>query len=180
MLIRTFISIDVPVTDEMESLFDRLRHIGGIRVPPSKQIHLTLKFLGDTDDKKVVRLCSTLKEALSEEGSFEITVEGLGAFPDRKNPRIVWLGIKDQERLMAIAEKVDDTVKKMGLKCDDKRFSPHITVGRTDRRVDLKELFKESEDVEFCIFRCDRVDVMKSVLTPKGAIHSVIESIQLD
>ena len=67
-----------------------------------------------------------------------------------------------------------------GRNLNAKRFSPHITVGRADRRVDLKGLFKEAEDIEFCRFRCDRVNVMKSVLTPKGAIHSAIESIPLD
>ena len=64
MLIRTFISIDVPMTEEISSLLSSLRDIRGVRVPPDGQIHLTLKFLGDTDEKKVTKLCTSLRESL--------------------------------------------------------------------------------------------------------------------
>ena len=179
MLIRTFISIDVPITDEISSLLDSLRDIKGIRVPPVGQIHLTLKFLGDTDDKKVTKLCVSLREALFDIPPFDLKVEGVGAFPNEKNPRVLWMGVKGPDELIHIADVIDETVRSMNLKCDDKKFSPHITVGRIDGRPDLKGFFKENEGKGFCSFRCSSVKVMKSELTPKGAIHSVIDSIEL-
>ena len=179
MLIRTFISIDVPITDEISSLLRSLRDIKGIRVPPEGQIHLTLKFLGDTDEKKVTKLCASLGEALVDTSSFDVVIEGVGAFPNERNPRVLWMGVKEPDELIRIAEIVDGTVRKMNLRCDDKKFSPHITVGRIDGRPDLKEIFKENKGKGFCSFRCSSVKVMKSELTPKGAIHSVIDSIEL-
>ena len=178
-MIRTFISIDIPVTDEIAGALDDLKRTENVRPVPKQQMHLTLKFLGDQDERKVERLCSSLRDALSGTGPFDITVEGIGAFPDMKHPKVVWLGIKDPELLIGLADKVDSVVKGLKLKADDKRFSPHITVGRVTGRTDLKDFFARYEKTSFCSFTCGHVDVMKSVLTPKGAIHSMIERIEL-
>lgn len=180
MLIRTFISIDVPITDEISEVLESLKHMDGIRASPKEQIHITLKFLGDTDEKKVIRLCDSLEKALSEKEPFDITISGTGAFPNQRNPRVVWLGTKDPEQLVGIADTVNDTVSSMNLKCDDKKFSPHITIGRVNGRCDLKGIFNDYSKKTFCTFRCDHIDVMKSVLTPKGAIHSVVRRIWLN
>ncbi len=178
-MIRTFISIDVPVTEELRSVLESLKKIDGVRVTPENQSHLTLKFLGDTDEKKVEKLCSALKESLAGNGSFDVVIQGAGAFPNERNPRVVWLGVKDPERLIELTDAVDSTVKELNIKADDKMFSPHLTLGRINGRCDLKEFFKENGGKVFGSFRCDHVDVMKSVLTPKGAIHSVISRIEL-
>ena len=178
-MIRTFISIDIPVTDEIADVLDEMKDTENIRPVPKQQMHLTLKFLGDQDERKVERLCSSLRDALSGTGPFDIVVEGVGAFPDMKHPKVVWLGVKDPKPLIELANKVDSVIKGLKMKADDKRFSPHITVGRVTSRVDLKDLFARYERTSFCSFTCDHVDVMKSVLTPKGAIHSIIERIEL-
>ena len=178
-MIRTFISVDIPVTDGIAAVLEEMRKTDNVRPVPKGQMHLTLKFLGDQDERKVEELCSSLTDTLSGTGSFDITVEGVGAFPDMKHPKVVWLGIKDPELLIGLAEKVDSVIKGLKMKADDKRFSPHITVGRVTGRTDLKDFFARYEKTSFCSFTCNHVDVMKSVLTPKGAIHSIIERIEL-
>ena len=178
-MIRTFISIDIPLTDAIDEVLGEMRRADNVRPVPKEQIHLTLKFLGDQDEKKVEKLCSSLKDALHRTEPFDIVVEGVGAFPDMRHPKVVWLGVKDPESLFGLAEKVDSAVKEMKLKSDDKRFSPHITIGRVNDRTELDDFFSRYKGIEFCSFRCDHVDVMKSVLTPKGAIHSVVERIEL-
>ena len=178
-MIRTFISVDVPVTEELRSLLDSLKKMDGVRVTPENQLHLTLKFLGDVDERKIERLCSELRRSLEGTGPFDVVIQGTGAFPNQRNPRVLWLGVKDPERLIDAADIVDSTVKELNIKADDKKFSPHLTLGRINGRCDLKEFFKENGGKVFCSFCCDHVDVMKSVLTPKGAIHSVIERIEL-
>ena len=178
-MIRTFISVDVPVTEELRSVLESLKKTDGVRVTPENQLHLTLKFLGDTDEKKVEKLCSELRISLKGTGPFDVVIQGAGAFPNQRNPRVLWLSVKDPERLVDAAEVVDSTVKGLKIKADDKRFSPHLTVGRINGKCDLKDFFKDNDKKAFCSFRCYHIDVMKSVLTPKGAIHSVIESIEL-
>lgn len=178
-MIRTFISLDIPLTDGIADVLDEMKIADNVRPVPEGQIHLTLKFLGDQDERKVERLCSSLRDALSGTGPFDITVEGVGAFPDMKHPKVIWLGVKDPKPLIELADKVNSAVKAMKLRSDDKRFSPHITVGRVTGRTDLKDFFARYEKTSFCSFTCGHVDVMKSVLTPKGAIHSIIERIEL-
>lgn len=178
-MMRTFISIDIPLTDAIEEVLDEMKRTDNVRLVPKGQMHLTLKFLGDQDERKVEKLCSSLKETLNGTEPFDIVVEGAGAFPDMRHPKVVWLGVKDPESLIGLAEKVDSAVKGMKLKSDDKRFSPHITIGRVNSRAELDDFFSRHKGIEFCSFCCDHVDVMKSVLTPKGAIHSVVERLEL-
>ena len=178
-MIRTFISVDVPVTGELKEAMDSLRGYENVRVVNEKQLHLTLKFLGDTDERKVERLCSALKGSLEGTDAFDLVIEGAGAFPNERNPRVVWLGVKEPGRLIEIADTVDSTVKDLKIKADDKKFSPHLTLGRINGRCDLTDYFRENKKRTFCSFRCESVNVMKSELTPKGAIHSVIETIDL-
>lgn len=178
-MIRTFVSIDVPVSDEMKEILSELDCRKNVRVADAEQIHLTLKFLGDTDEKDVQRLCQSLKTALDGQRAFDITVVGMGGFPNECRPRVIWLGVEDSSRLKEIAGIVDGCVKGLKLDCDNKRFSPHITVGRVNGSTDIRDLVRDCKGKVLCTFRCDHVDVMESILYPKGAIHSVVDSIQL-
>ena len=180
MMIRTFVSVPVPMTDEIAGILSDLKSVKGIRVSPPGQIHLTLKFLGDTDEKKVSKLCQSLKESLIGMGSFNVVIEGIGAFPNERNPKVIWLGIREPDRLKDTASIVDKCVKDLNIKTDDKPFSPHMTVSRVNYKTDLKDIFLDNKDRQFCSFRCDHIDVMKSELTPKGAIHTIIENIPLE
>ena len=178
-MMRTFISVDIPLTDVIDEVLGEMRRADNVRPVPKEQIHLTLKFLGDQDEKKIERLCSSLRDSLHGTEPFDIRVEGVGAFPDIRHPKVVWLGVKDPKPLIELANKVDSAVKAMKLKSDDKRFSPHITIGMVNGRADLDDFFGRYKGTSFCTCRCDHIDVMKSVLTPKGAIHSVVERIEL-
>ena len=179
MMIRTFVSVDVPVSDSIKDLLSELKGIRNVKVSPENQMHITLKFLGDTDEKKVMRLCSSLRDALKDTKDFDITIEGVGTFPNIRNPRVIWLGVKDPKGLIDAADIIDSCVKGLNLNCDDKRFSPHMTVGRVNGPTDIKDLLDNDKKKVFCSFRCDHIDIMKSVLTPKGAIHSVVDRIDL-
>ena len=140
-MMRTFISVDIPLTDVIDEVLGEMRRADNVRPVPKEQIHLTLKFLGDQDEKKIERLCSSLRDSLHGTEPFDIRVEGVGAFPDIRHPKVVWLGVKDPKPLIELANKVDSAVKAMKLKSDDKRFSPHITIGRVNGRADLDDFF---------------------------------------
>ena len=180
MMIRTFVSIHVPVSEEMKEILSELDCRKSVRAANAEQIHLTLKFLGDIDEKEVERLCQSLKTALKGQKSFDVTVMGMGGFPNECRPRIIWLGVKDPGRLKEITGIVDGCVKGLELDCDDKKFHPHITVGRVYGKTDIEDLVRDCKGKVLCTFRCDHVDVMESILYPKEAVHSVIESIPLD
>lgn len=177
--IRTFISVDIPMTDEIEQLLEELKGVPNVRPVPEGQIHITLKFLGDTYPDKVEKLCRALRTSLSGTPSFDLSLKGIGAFPSIRDPRVIWVGFEDSSELLSLASIVDETVSMLKLKCDDKRFSPHMTVGRVNGRTDIASLVASDTDKVFCSFRCTHVNIMRSELTPKGARHSVIERIDL-
>ena len=97
--VRTFISIDVPLTDKIQCALDHLKGIGNVRPVNVSQIHLTLSFIGDIDLRKAEKLCSSLESELSDFTEFQLCVKGAGRFPPKGNPRVIWLGFEDSEKL---------------------------------------------------------------------------------
>lgn len=178
-MIRTFISIDMPVTDTVKDAIGALRSVRNIRPVSVKQIHITLSFLGDTDENRIPQLEKRLKDVFQGFGAYDITVKGVGTFPNDRNPRVVWMGIDDNERLMLAADNVRSVLDDMNLNYDGKRFSPHITIGRVNGKTDVRDFLNTYRDSIFSKFNCKEIRIMGSELTPKGAIHTVLARIPL-
>lgn len=176
--IRTFVSIPVPVTAEAESLRRDLR-IAGIRPSPPDLTHITLKFVGDIDQSKSDRLVRCVEQALSGIAPFELRIRGLGAFPNTGNPSIVWMGADPSDILSDLSERIGASLSTAGFGFDDKPFKAHVTVARCRDSKPSVQLFEKYADTQFSQFVCREVLVMKSVLGPSGAKHSVISRVPL-
>lgn len=179
-LIRTFISIEIPVTESIKGLLTDLKSIDDVRPVPVSQLHITLKFMGDTYSDKIPKLSKKLKEAFADTPRFEVCMKGIGAFPKINNPRVVWIGFEKSDELTDAAEKVESSLRSLRLQFDEKKFSPHVTVGRVNGQADIRDLVSKYKDTEFCRFTCDEIRIMKSELSPKGAKHTVLETIRLN
>ena len=106
--------------------------------------------------------------------SFELTLKGIGAFPNPKNPRVIWVGTDKigGDCLVELSKKVGIALESFGLK-PDKPFKPHITIFRIKRREeDIRRKLEESKDVEFGIQKVSSIKLRKSQLTPDGPIYS--------
>lgn len=176
-MIRVFVSVKVPVTEKMEEALNSLKNVKNVRVVNPSQIHLTLSFIGDIDVKKAEKLCNALDSELSGFGEFRLCAKGTGYFPPKGNPRVVWLGFENSEKLMELAEKVRNVLDSLKIKYDDKKFSPHITLGRINGVADIKDFMNQYGKEEFCSFECSSLNVMKSELSPKGAKHTVLKTV---
>lgn len=178
--VRLFISVDVSVADALREAIGTVSSIKGVRASREDQIHITLSFLGDTPSERIPGLITNLRSALSGTEAFDVSLKGIGAFPNPKRPRVVWVGIDDgKEDLALLAGRVRDAVRKSRLKQDDKPFSPHVTIGRVQGPADVSELEKRYRDKVFSEFRVDSVRLMSSVLGPSGAKHTLVERIVL-
>ncbi len=102
---RLFVSVSVPVTDQIRDTLAELASVGNVRTEKADKIHITLCFLGDTDVRRIPELRDRLRETLSSEQRFPIRLKGIGAFPDVKRPRVVWIGI-ESDALTGIADAV--------------------------------------------------------------------------
>lgn len=176
---RTFISVELPQSDAVKDLADTLGDIPGVRITPFDQLHITLCFLGDVDDDRIPRICSELRRTFKDTEHFHLTVKGIGAFPNGRRARIIWAGIEDDGRLSSCASAIGHTLKRIGIRYDGKEFTPHITIARARDGVDVTKVIEGYSDTEFLSFECTSINVMKSVLRPSGAVHSVISEIPL-
>ncbi len=132
------------------------------------QIHFTLQFLGEISENKT----EDVKKALGTVSfsKFDLTIIGSGAFPNTRNPKVVWLGVdKDgKERMSRLANDVNETLSAIDLK-NEKPFKPHLTVFRIKNRIgDITEELLKSKDTKFGTQLVSQIVLKKSDLSPNG------------
>lgn len=149
------------------------------------QLHLTLKFLGDLQDREVPEVCSRVTRVLRESAPFALNVEGLGAFPGIEHPRTLWMGLTEGiEELRGLQRQVDLALQPMGFPPERNEFSPHITLGRLARgaggtRV-VAEYLMGQTGKRFGTVEVDEVVVYSSFPEGKGRSYTPMASIGLD
>lgn len=128
---RLFIAIELP--HDQRKLLNRLPlDSPGLRRVPPEQVHLTLSFLGEVDEKSAGLLCEKLAQVPAV--SFHLAFSGFGCFPDRLHPRIIWAGLQPEPRLEELAARVRTAVLACGIPLEERAFSAHITLARIKTR----------------------------------------------
>lgn len=186
-MIRAFIA--VPVGDEIRSAVQGvesdLKRIGAdVKWVKPDNVHLTLKFLGNIRPDDVGRLKAALEEALADQAGFEAKVAGLGTFPrGRGKPRVVWMGLEEGvDQLRYLAGRVDDACASLGFERETRPFAGHLTIGRSRRGGGrLPELAEAVAELVFnpLQLNVDRVNLVRSRLSPEGPTYTVLESFSL-
>lgn len=168
---RLFIAIDVPATHR-KALSDLQKPLRGVRWTPSEQLHLTLRFLGDTASEPERALIHRLEQVRVE--PFILPLEGIGIFPPRGQPRTIWAGVgQAHPRLFQLRQQIDDAILAAGLELDLRSFVAHITLGRCLRvKPGAVSGFRHKiRDFTGAPFKVDRFILYSSVLTPAGPVH---------
>ncbi len=142
--VRAFVAVPVP-----GEIKDAVREVGhawkreleGIRWVDPDNLHLTLKFLGQTPIEKVKRIVSALGNHLAGEGSFTVEFEGLEAFPSTRRPRVLFVGVtRGREELSRLAARVDRALVPEGFEGEKRSSTPHLTLGRVKYIEDRERL----------------------------------------
>ena len=182
---RTFIAIDLSddVRAAIEETQTKLKQAPiGIKISWTKvaNLHLTLQFLGNVKDAVVDKLKPALQLVASQHRPFEVIVQGAGAFPDEKRPRVVWVGCGDNEnRLKMLARAVQDAMRQFGFIPEDHEFSAHSTLGRIrSPRPDaaLTRAIDSLKDTSFGTLRVETIHLFESQLHPEGSIYTKLSS----
>ena len=148
-----------------------------------EQIHITVKFLGDTEEDKIDDIFDKVNFALKEFEPFEIDVKGTGAFPHLGYMKVVWMGTEDPTgTLKNIAHRVEEELVPLGFEREDREFSPHITVARVKggkNKNQLRETIESYEDTHFTSLRVNRLKLKKSILKKSGAEYTTLKEMYL-
>jgi 2'-5' RNA ligase len=178
---RTFIAVVVP-----EALGQKLARlqtllapdVPGVRWVAASPFHLTLAFLGDVADTDLNEVCGAAAAAAAAVESFELRLEGLGAFPNAARPRVVWVGATGPglAPLATLQKEAAQAVRAAGYPPDDDRFHPHVTLGRIrpgrGRAPDLSAQVKHYQTWSPGSFPVDEAIVFASTLSPEGPTYT--------
>jgi 2'-5' RNA ligase len=172
---RLFIAFEIP-EDINKILFtaqDKIVFDGKATKP--KTFHLTLKFLGEVDKEKADKLIDELSKI--KFSPLDVSLSEVGAFPNKNNPRVVWVGLEPHDHINNIQQQVDKACQDLGFDPDN-RFHPHLTLARIKFIKDKKQI-KDCLDnlqVPKASFTVDSFKLIRSTLTPQGAEYDVLES----
>jgi len=177
-MIRLFTAIDLPA-EARERVSGLCCGLPGAKWVDEEQIHLTLRFIGEVDGALFREINEAL--ALVRSAPFTLELKGLGTFPPRKQPRVLWVGVEKNEALVRLRNRVETTLVGCGLAPEGRKFAPHITLARL-RDPPLVRLtnFLAGNNLFGCEpFGVEEFHLYSSVLTPKGAIHQLEASYPL-
>jgi RNA 2',3'-cyclic 3'-phosphodiesterase len=170
---RVFVAVEISKEEILKKIQTFQKNVG-INAKPTKidQIHFTLEFLGEIDQVKYDQVKDVMEKISFS--SFDISLKGVGVFPNLKNPRVIWIGIDKNgaEKLIFIANEVGIKLKTLGFE-KEKKFKPHLTVFRVKKKInDISTIMKEYETVEFGVQTVSKIKVKRSVLSPNGPEYS--------
>ena len=182
---RLFIALPLPQKAEqflgniIEDLRQKEQKVGKVKWVDSKNIHLTMKFLGETDENKIEDISTAIKKTAGKHSSVNCTINKINGFPNLNRPRIIWAGLENENnddnliKLENIASDIDTEMSQLGFEKENRKFKSHLTLGRVKDNKDLHNLTKYLESLkiqpEDLLF--DKIVLFKSTLTPKGAIY---------
>ncbi len=177
---RLFIAL--PLHNEVEQFLGKIiddlkQKRSKVKWVDSKNIHLTMKFLGETDESKVEAIIESLKSVASKHKSIECTINKINGFPNLRNPRVIWAGIENKKdninKLEAIALDIDNEMSQLEFEKENKKFKSHLTLGRVkdDRNIDELTKYLESYKIQPMAVLFDKIVLFKSTLTPDGPIY---------
>lgn len=180
--IRTFVAVETnsAVRQCAAKLIERFRTAAAdVKWVEPHNVHLTLKFLGDVESRRIHEVCRAVEQAVVEIAPFELEVRGAGAFPNVHRPRTIWLGAGDgEEQMAALAEGVESQLQKLGFRREARRFHAHLTVGRVRRGgagiSQLGDLLREHADFQVGRTPVREVIVFSSTLARTGPTYELL------
>lgn len=178
--IRAFLSINIENHDllaGLKRLQDQLdKDAAKLKLVEENNIHFTLRFFGDVSYSHVEKIENCLDSVHFDE--FTTDVYGVGAFPTNRKPRVIWVGLRENEKLMVeLKSQIDECLKTIGHKRERRAYTPHATIARVRRVYDRDRLgmnLDSLSETEIGMMTVNEFTLMKSTLTPSGPIYDVI------
>jgi 2'-5' RNA ligase len=188
-MLRAFIAVEIPAeiqqkihreTSNLRKGIDSL-----VRWVPPQNMHLTLKFLGDVSPNSLEFIRQMLRTEAENVPCFDLHLAGLGAFPNLKRPRVLYVGIQAPAALDTLARGIESASRRLGYEAEERPFSAHLTLGRVRQNVNATEQQQIRRAIEgtqvdlLGTARVDSVHLFKSDLNPGGSVYTRLYSAPL-
>ncbi|MGD0545948.1 MAG: RNA 2',3'-cyclic phosphodiesterase [Candidatus Acidiferrales bacterium] len=174
---RLFVALDIPdaVRRTLREFMARLKpECTGARWVRPEGIHITLKFLGETEGAKLDSIKSALS-SLDPVGPIQLEFRGIGFFPNEFHPRVIWCGVEASPNLTMLAASVDRALQPLGFPPETRAFTPHLTLARFDSHKGLDTLVRAANNLksyDFGSARQSEFYLYQSVLKRGGAEYT--------
>ncbi|WP_003544298.1 RNA 2',3'-cyclic phosphodiesterase [Desulfotomaculum nigrificans] len=183
--LRLFIAIDVP--DSLKNSLTELQRTifadSSVKLVEQQNLHLTLKFLGETPGDKCPDIVQAMQQTVIGCPPFQLRLHGLGIFPTRGNPKVVWVGIGGARgKLITLQQNLEQNLAGFGFPAEGRKYSPHLTLGRLREPLNLNQLqtnIGRYREQEFGAWQVSAIKLMQSTLTKAGPIYKVLATIPL-
>lgn len=180
--IRAFIAIDLPepikaalvaTSRELERTLER----GVVRWVRPEAMHLTLRFMGETDTKLLPDIGAAMDSLSAGHAPFAMRLGGLGCFPNARRPRVIWVGLADEagktpEPLLILKRDLDEALRPLGFAPEDKPFQAHLTLGRVKEDGRLRDLSLEAAVADLSM-NVAGLHLIESQLRPEGPRYTI-------
>lgn len=175
---RAFLALELSEDVKREiaaALGPRAASLAGLRRTAPGNVHLTLRFLGDSRPEQLAALVPSVGAAAARCPPADARIAGLGLFPERGAPRILWLGVEPGPGVLELQQACEQAAQSAGFAPEPRPFRPHLTLGRWRERVRRPELAA----LELGVARLERLVLFESRLDPRGAVYTPLHTFRL-
>lgn len=186
MKLRIFVAVEIneEIRKGLSGVITRLKATGAdVKWVAPENIHITLKFIGYIEDTQAAAVSELIRKAVASINSFTVDIKHLGAFPNTKRPRVIFVVAHEKgNNLATIYSRLDDSLTELGIEKEGREFTAHLTVGRVKSSKNLKALAEAMDSLMESSFGQQAVEsvvLMQSDLKPTGPVYKKLEEFKL-
>lgn len=174
---RIFIAVKIEPGEELLKMFSSFKNAlknESIKWTETSNIHITLVFLGDTEEQRIKDIGLLLSEICSGYGEFELILRGAGVFRSIRDPRVIWAGISYSKEMADLNKAITGMLRETGTQTEERVFNPHLTLGRIKKINDislLSGLLEKHTNNEIQRISVKEIILFESILRPEGPIY---------
>jgi RNA 2',3'-cyclic 3'-phosphodiesterase len=182
---RLFLAVDINPGESLQDAYINVRHtlrMEKINWAGKDQMHLTLAFLGDTEENIIPDLVSGFESVIKAHQSFHVTLSGLGVFRNIHDPRVIWIGCEAEKEFREIKKDIDKILDLFEFEVDTRPFAPHLTLGRVKSMRHLNHLSQLIGVYKDTVFQSENVGeivLYESKLTTDGPEYTPVHKFVL-
>ena len=182
---RLFIGIPISTQNSIDVAVNYCKTIlklDNVKWVPSDNYHITLKYLGSTEESIINEISQRISAIADQTRSFQIELFGIGIFPNRQNPKVLWIGCGENEMLSALYQEIELKMNNLGFESENRPYHAHLTLARIKPLKNIQNInlcLSKFADTEFYRFKSKEIAIFESVSTNEGVVYKILNKFNL-